>query len=57
MALNADVKRLILFHHDHLSDDARLTRLLDSTHNYLNHVADADTCEVILGREGLVIDV
>ena len=44
MALNAGVKRLILFHHDHLSDDARLTRLLDSTHNYLNHVADADTC-------------
>lgn len=57
ISLNANVKRLILFHHDHLSDDARLTRLIESTHNYLNHVADSDTCEVILGREGLVLEL
>ncbi|MBK35833.1 MAG: hypothetical protein CME26_09930 [Gemmatimonadetes bacterium] len=54
IALNAKVRRLILFHHDHLSDDSRL---IDSTHNYLNHVAHPETCQVILGCEGLVLDL
>ena len=54
IALNAEVRRLILFHHDHLSDDSHL---IDSTHNYLNHVAYPETCQVILGCEGLVLDL
>lgn len=57
IALNADVQKLILFHHDHLIDDDRLQRLLDSTHNYLNHVAPNSNCEVLLALEGLTIQV
>lgn len=53
IALNAGVKKLLLFHHDHISDDDRLKGMLDSTLNYLNHVAPDTDCEVILAREGL----
>jgi ribonuclease BN (tRNA processing enzyme) len=53
IALNAGIKKLLLFHHDHLSADDRLERLLDSTHNYLNHVAPNADCEVLLAQDGL----
>lgn len=57
IALNAGVKKLILFHHDHLSGDDRLQRLLDSTHNYLKHVSPDADCEVLLAQEGLSFQV
>ena len=47
------VKKLMLFHHDHLSDDDTLQRLLESTNNYLNHVAPETECEVLLTQESL----
>jgi len=49
IALNAGVKKRMLFHHDHDT----LQRLLDSTNNYLNHVAPDTDCEVLLTQEGL----
>jgi hypothetical protein len=51
--LNAGVKKLMLFHHDHLSDDDTLQRLLDSTNNYLNHVAPDADCEALLTQDNL----
>ena len=57
IALNADVKKLVLFHHDHLSDDDLLQRMLDSTLNYMNHVAPDAGCEVILAHEGLSLSL
>lgn len=57
IALNAGVKKLVLFHHDHLSDDALLQRMLDSTLNYLNHVSPNADCEVILAQEGLTLSI
>jgi ribonuclease BN (tRNA processing enzyme) len=57
IALCAGVKRLILFHHDPASDDDRLEALLASTQKYLKHVAPDSDCEVILGHEGLELDL
>jgi phosphoribosyl 1,2-cyclic phosphodiesterase len=57
IALNADVKKLVLYHHDHLSNDELLQRMVDSTHNYLNHVAPDADCEVILAQEGLTLSI
>ncbi len=53
IALNAGVQKLVLFHHDHLSNDELLQRMLDSSQNYLNHVAPDTECEVILAQDGL----
>ncbi len=57
IALHAGVKRLILFHHDHLSDDKRLQNIFQSTQNYLRHVAPNSTCEILLGHEGMELNL
>lgn len=51
--LNASVKRLILVHHDHLSDDKNLTQLKGVTHNYPQHVADKKTARSSSGTRAL----
>ena len=53
IAVNAGVKRLVLFHHDHLRDDNRLSELFERTKSYLDHVSSGKTCEVILAHDGL----
>jgi len=57
IALNAGVKKLALFHHDHLSNDDMLQRMLDSTVNYLHHVARGSDCDVFLAQEGLSLSL
>lgn len=57
IALGAGVKRLVLFHHDPVSDDERLEGLLESTRNYLKHVSPDSECEIILGHEGLDLEI
>ncbi len=57
IALHADVKRLLLFHHAPQSDDRRLHHLLQSTRNYLNHVAPDSPCEVTVAYEGLELEI
>lgn len=57
IALHAGAKRLLLFHHDHLSDDKRLQELYESTRRYCNHVAPDATCQLILAHEGLEIEL
>ena len=56
MAVIAEVKKLVLFHHDHLSDDERLGELYESTQKYLAHVAPDTDCEVILYFDGLELE-
>ena len=53
IALSAEVKRLVLFHHAPTSDDQRPKRLLDSTRRYLAHVDPRSTCKIVLAYEGL----
>ncbi|MDP6777706.1 MAG: MBL fold metallo-hydrolase [Candidatus Latescibacteria bacterium] len=55
IALHAGVKRLVLFHHDPFADDQKLEDLLESTQNYLEHVAPDSTREVIIAHEGMVL--
>ena len=57
IALHAGVKRLVLYHHDPLSDDSRLQSLLESTLNYLNHLAPDTSCEVLIAHEGMELTV
>ena len=57
IAVNAGVKRIVLFHHDHLSDDGRLQELFERSKSYLKHVASGRSCEVILAHDGLELDI
>ena len=57
IALHAGVKRLVLFHHDPFADDQKLESLLESTRNYLKHVAPNSHCEVLIAHEGLVLSL
>ncbi len=57
IALHASVKRLVLYHHDPLSNDSRLQDLLKSTLNYLNHLAPDTSCEVLIAHEGMELTV
>lgn len=57
IALNAGVKRLVLFHHDPESHDTRIQRLLDSTQRYLDHVAPDADLELVLAHEGLELTI
>jgi anti-anti-sigma factor len=57
LARRADVKRLILFHHDPGSSDQDLYNMLEKTIAYIAE-QDADTSlDVLLAREGLEIDL
>ncbi|MCZ6633242.1 MAG: MBL fold metallo-hydrolase [bacterium] len=53
IALHADIKRLVLFHHNPASNDTRIEKLLDSTQRYLNHVAPNTDLELQIAHEGL----
>jgi len=57
IALNAGVKKLLLFHHDPLSDDRRIKKFLNATRRYLNHVAPDTSLTVSIAYEGLEIDL
>lgn len=53
MALRADVRRLVLFHHDPLHDDAFLDRMLERARSL---VPAASSLEVLAAMEGQQID-
>ena len=57
IALNAGVKRLILFHHDPASTDTRLQGLLESTRNYLANVSPDSPLEILLANEGMELEL
>ncbi len=55
IATEANVKRLLLFHHDPASTDAEITQILRETEEYLER--QGSSLEVIIAREGLELDI
>jgi anti-anti-sigma factor len=55
IAKEANVKRLILFHHDPASTDAEIMRVLQETKEYLGHRRGVP--EVIVAQEGMEIEL
>ncbi len=53
IARDANVKRLILFHHDPVATDAEIMRVLQETREYLGHRGGVP--EVIVAQEGMEI--
>lgn len=57
LARAARVKKLVLFHHDPSYSDKELQDILSSTQTYQSHDTTKPSCEVIMGYEGLTIDL
>lgn len=57
LARRAGVRRLVLFHHDPSSSDADLAEMWRQTVAYADEQDSEATLEVVLGREGLEIDL
>jgi anti-anti-sigma factor len=57
LARRAGVRQLVLFHHDPLSSDADLAEMWRQTVAYANEHDPAGELEVVLGREGLEIEL
>jgi len=57
LAVAAEVKRLVLFHHEPTYDDAKLRVILDKTRTYYDLVGEGDGLEVVLASEGLELSV
>jgi phosphoribosyl 1,2-cyclic phosphodiesterase len=57
LALQAEVKRLCLFHSEHTYDDAALEHFLDDTRKYLKCRDDSYPMQIDLAYDGLEIDV
>lgn len=55
MALEASVKQLYLFHHDPVSSDAEIMRILDETQEYLS--SKNRLLEVIIAQEGMEVEL
>jgi len=55
MASEANVKRLLLFHHDPTSSDAEIAQILSETEEYLER--QGKFLEVIIAREGLELEL
>ncbi|MFZ0547208.1 MAG: AAA family ATPase [Candidatus Promineifilaceae bacterium] len=57
MAGRAGVKRLVLFHHDPSNSDPELEKILKKTIDYLSEQEKETKLEVLLGYEGLEINL
>lgn len=57
LARQAGVKRLILFHHDPTSSDSDLALMLEQTLAYASEQATSEKLEIILGQDGLELDL
>ncbi|GAB4447886.1 MAG: hypothetical protein Kow0031_30440 [Anaerolineae bacterium] len=55
MAIEAHVKRLLLFHHDPVSSDAEIEEIRNQTEEYLEQ--QGKSLEVIIAREGLQLEL
>lgn len=53
VAVEAKVKKLLMFHHEPTASDELLQRSLDDTREYVQHIAEDSQCTVDLAREGL----
>ncbi|MFC1679006.1 MBL fold metallo-hydrolase [Elusimicrobiota bacterium] len=57
LAANADVKRLCMFHHEHMADDHRLEKLLKDTRSYLKIFAESSDLKIDMAYDGLEVEV
>ena len=57
LALRENVKRLVLFHHDPNYSQQKLDELAAKARQYLRRSDRTSELEVILGHEGLVLDL
>jgi len=57
MAVEAQVKRLCLFHHEHTYDDETFDELLADTRTYLKILSETSTMEIYLAYDGLEIGI
>lgn len=57
IALQAEVKKLIFFHHNPAMDDESLWRLFVTTRDYMQRVAGGHPCEVDLAYEGMELEL
>ena len=56
-AVNSDVKKLLLFHHNHESDDEKICRMYDSAKKYMNYKYPSASVEIIIANEGMEFDL
>ncbi|MBA3531553.1 MAG: protein kinase, partial [Ardenticatenales bacterium] len=56
-ARQAGVRRLVLFHHDPLNSDQDIHKMLEETVAYMAEQVADPTCEILIGSEGLEIDL
>jgi phosphoribosyl 1,2-cyclic phosphodiesterase len=57
IALKANIKRLILFHHEPSYGDEKLQEIYDKTVRYNNMIKGDRTLEIIMAREGLEMEI
>ncbi|UCG13270.1 MAG: MBL fold metallo-hydrolase [Deltaproteobacteria bacterium] len=57
IALQANIKRLILFHHEPSYDDEKLQEIYDKTVRYYETIRGGRTLEIIMAQEGLEMDI
>jgi len=55
--VEAQVKRLCLFHHEHTYDDETFDELLADTRTYLKILSETSTMEIYLAYDGLEIGI
>lgn len=56
ISIKAKIKTLVLYHHEPTHDDCQLQDILKKTIAFVNK-SERHKCEVILGYEGLVLDI
>lgn len=56
IAMEAKIKTLVLYHHEPTHDDLQLNDILKKTINFVNK-SPRYKCEVVLGHEGLELDI
>jgi phosphoribosyl 1,2-cyclic phosphodiesterase len=57
IALQANIKRLILFHHEPSYNDEKLQEIYDKTVRYYELIRGDRNLEIIMAREGLVLEI
>ena len=56
LALDAEVKRLLLFHHEPRFDDFKLVQIVEQARQYLKNCEPNSQLEIMLAYEGLTFD-
>jgi phosphoribosyl 1,2-cyclic phosphodiesterase len=57
IAIKADIKRLILFHHEPSYNDEKLQEIYDKTIRYYEMIKGNRNLEIIMAREGLEMEI